>query len=194
MEVTQISFIWGIVALVCGAFMLSYGATLFRFVLAFAGFYVGFTIGMALPVPNTALQVILALVLGGVLAALLYWTVKFTLYAAGGLFGLVIGFLIASLIGQSGGTLATIIGVAGGVVGAIFGRSMGDIVMVLAAAAAGAYVSAIGLTILFSESIGEAGKGLLTINLQALVVLLVLFAVSMLAQMQIVDLRRRLRR
>lgn len=194
MDASQIGYIWGIVALICGAFMLTYGATLFRFVLAFAGFYLGFTIGMALPVPSQALQIALAFVLGGALAALLYFFVKFTLYLAGGLLGLVIGFLLASVIGQNGGTLGLIIGAAGGVLGAVFGRSLGDIVTVLAAAAAGAYVSVIGLSILFTDQVGEAGKGMLSVSLETLSILIVLFAVSVLAQMQIVDLRRRLRR
>jgi hypothetical protein len=194
MDATQISFIWGIVALVCGAFMLTYGATLFRFVLAFAGFYIGFTIGMALPVPSATLQVMLALVLGGIAAGVLYSLVAITMYAAGALLGLVAGFVIVSLFGMEGGWLSLVIAVAAGAIGGVFAKSLGTWATILASAAAGAYATVVGLNILFTESVAGAGQGLMPRSAAAIAVFIVFMAVSILAQAQIVDLRNRLRR
>ena len=36
------AFLWGVIALACGTVMIVYGASMFRVVLAFAGFYIGF--------------------------------------------------------------------------------------------------------------------------------------------------------
>ena len=38
------NFLLGVISIVCGSVMLVYGASLFRFVLAFAGFYAGWSL------------------------------------------------------------------------------------------------------------------------------------------------------
>lgn len=190
----SMTLIYGLIALICGAFMLTYGASLFRFVLAFAGFYIGFTIGMMLPIDSSALKLLLALVLGGVAGVALYSLVNMTLYLAGGILGLVVGMIIATLAGQTGGWLGSVLSLAGAAVGAFFGRSLGEWASVLASAGLGAYASVVGLNLLLNPSVVDAGNGFMPRTLPAFLVLLVLFAVSVLAQMQIQSLRRRLMR
>jgi hypothetical protein len=194
MDASQISFIWGIVALICGAFMLSYGASLFRYVLAFAGFYAGFAIVMAFNLDNQVGQLLIAMIVGAIAAVVLFMAVRITVYAAGGLFGLVLGFMVASIFGISGGWISAVLGVVGAGAGGYLGRNSGDLMMVLAAAAAGAYVSVIGLNILFTSETTATAAGLVPRSPVTLAIVIVLLAVSILAQMQILELRRRLRR
>ncbi len=184
---------YGLVALVCGAFMLTYGASLFRLVLAFAGFYVGFVAGMMIPAPSDFFQIMIAVVAGAAVAALLYFLTKITMYAAGALFGLVLGLLLASLFGQQGGTIAYIIGAAGAVVGGIFGKRMGSWAMILASAGAGAYATVVGVNLLLTDQATVMETGLMPTSLPAYLIFIVFAAVSILAQLQIVDLRRRIR-
>ena len=59
------AFLWGVIALACGTVMIVYGSTMFRVVLAFAGFYIGFgvvsaAIGSIGSGPSPALQTIVA--------------------------------------------------------------------------------------------------------------------------------------
>lgn len=183
-------FLWGIVALICGGFMMSYGAGLFRFVLAFAGFYIGFSLGMRIGAPSDSFQIMLALVLGGVLGAAFYFLVKLTLYFAGAILGLVVGLLIAGVFNWQDQTLGWILALAGLGLGGFFGPRLGDLVLVLAAASLGAYAAVMGMTMLLLP--GTETTGTIQQSAPAFIVFITLLAVSTLSQMQIRDLRRRL--
>lgn len=148
-------FIMGVVSLVCGTVMLVYGATLFRFVLAFAGFYLGFTLtmtglsGLGDHGPSPVVQALIAIVLGAAFGVALYSLVRITLHAAGAMLGLVIGLLIASLMPFNTAFMGGVISLGALVVGAIFGRHLGAGLTIFASALAGAYVTVTGLAMLF---------------------------------------------
>ncbi len=186
----DLQFLWGLVALICGGFIMSYGSGLFRFVLAFAGFYIGFSIGMRIGAPTDGFQIMLAVVLGGILGAVLYFLVKLTVYFAGAIFGLVLGLLIVSVFGWQDTTMGWIIGLAGLGLGGFFGPRLGDLVLVLAAAGLGAYAAVMGITMLLVDQ--TSSSGMMPSTAAAFIVFLTLAAVSTLTQMQIRDLRRRL--
>ncbi len=188
----EYAFLWGILTLISGAFMLVYGATLFRFVLAFAGFFVGFMIGMWIPAPSQFLQFLIALAIGAAGGIGLYFLVRASLYLAGALLGLVAGSFLAALLGLGDNWLTPVLSLGGAALGTIFGRSLGEWVKILAAAATGAYASVIGLNLLFNPQVIDADTSLMPRTGPAIAVFIVLVGVSILAQSQIIDLRRRL--
>ena len=66
------AFLWGVIALACGTVMIVYGASMFRVVLAFAGFYIGFGVvsawlGTLSTGPSPAMVTLIAAVLGAAL-------------------------------------------------------------------------------------------------------------------------------
>ena len=187
------NFLLGVISVVCGAVMLVYGASLFRFVLAFAGFYLGFILTMGgfgmlgANVPAVSMQYVLAVVLGAACGLILYSLVKITMYAAGAMLGLVLGLLVASLLPIGGSWIGGQIGLGGAVVGAVFGRKLGPSLTIFASAVAGAYVTVTGLAVLF----GLQGTyyGLMPTTAQTLVVFIVFAVISILAQFRVRHLR-----
>ena len=187
------NFLLGVISIVCGSVMLVYGASLFRFVLAFAGFYAGFILTMAGfrllgdGAPGIAAQYLLAVVLGAAAGLVLYSLVKITMYAAGAMLGLVIGLLIASLLPIGGTWIGSQVGLGGAVVGAVFGRKLGPSLTIFASAVAGACVSVAGLAVLFGQP--GAYSGLMPTTSQTLVVFIVFTVISILAQFRVRHLR-----
>lgn len=192
-------FLWGLIALVCGGFMLVYGASLIRVVLGFFGFFAGFVIAtvvmdwLGLSAGNAWLQLLVEVVLGAVLGLVFYNLVSLTVYLSGGVLGAGLAmFVIGALNLQADWLAVGITGVAT-VIGVIFGRNLGDWLPVLAASVAGAYASVVGIGLLFrgSETLAQSHR-LMPAGLAPIVVFLFLVVVGTLAQMQIRDLRRRL--
>ena len=187
------NFLLGVISVVCGAVMLVYGASLFRFVLAFAGFYLGFILTMGgfgmlgANAPAVSMQYVLAVVLGAACGLILYSLVKLTMYAAGAMLGLVLGLLVASLLPIGGSWIGGQIGLGRAVVGAVFGRKLGPSLTIFASAVAGAYVTVTGLAVLF----GLQGTyyGLMPTTAQTLVVFIVFAVISILAQFRVRHLR-----
>jgi len=192
------TLIWGLIALVCGGFMLVYGASLIRVVLAFFGFFAGFVVAtlvmnwLGLAAGNAWLQLLVEVIIGAVLGLVFYNLVSLTVYLSGGILGAGLAmFVIGALNLQADWLAVGITGVAT-VIGAIFGRNLGDWLPVLAASVAGGYASVVGVGLLFRSAEEVAANRLLPSGLAPIVVFLFLVVVGTLAQMQIRDLRRRL--
>jgi hypothetical protein len=186
------ALLWGIIALACGTVMLVYGASMFRVVLAFAGFYIGFGLVMGVlgtlgNAPSQAVQTIIAIILGAALGGVLYSFVRIAVYAAGGILGLVVALFFTSLLGLGNNWLLTVIALAGAGVGAVYGRFLGSWLTILASAFAGAYFAVTGLALIFSQ---QAPNGLMPVNARTLVVFVLLAAISFLAQSRTRNLRR----
>ena len=135
-------FLWGVIALACGAVMLVYGASMFRVVLAFAGFYIGFGLvwdflGSLGGDVSQTMQFIAAVVLGAALGGVLYSFASLAVYAAGAILGLVLALFFASLVGIGGSWLLTVLALAGVGAGAFGGRYLGQWLTILSSAIAG---------------------------------------------------------
>ena len=189
--------LWGVVALISGVFFSVYGYTLFRIVLLAIGFLLGFSIGMNLAASQPdIMRILISLVLGGLAGGLLYALFSLSLYIAGAVLGLVIALLVASILGlSSDGLLSSVAVVAGLAIGGFFGRFLGELVIILATAAAGSYAIVYGLALLFPASFGAEAGGpggsLLPISALTIIMIAALALVSGLAQYQILLLRRR---
>jgi hypothetical protein len=191
--------IWGAVLVGCGIFISVYGTLLFRFVLAMIGFAVGFAGALTLTDgQDTGLRLLVGLVAGAIAAGILFGLVRLGLWIAGGIVGIVLALMVASLTNQldDSGTVVSLLVVASAVPGAYFGRRLGDWIIILASAGAGALLIVYGLLIWFQDRLGtdltDPGRNL-NENL-TLVMVLALAAVSSLSQYNIVSLRRRLMR
>ncbi|CUS03534.2 membrane protein of unknown function [Candidatus Promineifilum breve] len=189
------NLIWGLVVLISGIFIASYGNMLFRFVLAFIGFALGFSlimwVGDGL---GQGLQLIVALVAGGIVAGLFYYLVKFSLYIAGGVMGLVIMASILGLFrlaGLDSGIFGWILAAVAAGLGGLFGHRLGNIVIVLATSLAGAYFVVLGLSALFITG-GDTEDPLALLGTAFPLVLFATIAlISFLAQHQVFSLRQR---
>jgi hypothetical protein len=191
--------IWGAVLVGCGIFISVYGTLLFRFVLAMIGFAVGFAGALTLTDgQDTGLRLLVGLVAGAIAAGILFGLVRLGLWIAGGIVGIVLALMVASLTNQldGSGTVVSLLVVAAAVPGAYFGRRLDDWIIILASAGAGALLIVYGLLIWFQDRLGtdltDPGRNL-NENL-TLVMVLALAAVSSLSQYNIVSLRRRLMR
>lgn len=195
-------FIWGAILVACGIFIAVYGNVLFRFVLAVIGFAAGFMATMTvLDGQEDTLRILVAMVVGGVAAAALYALVKFGLYIAGGILGLVIGLVLASLIGQLDGGVSLFAGIlmiAGAGTGGVFGHRLGSLVIILASATAGAFLTVYGLTIWFQDEFSATidttidDPSLALARSISLAIFLTISTISGLAQLRSSDLRYRL--
>jgi hypothetical protein len=194
------SVLWGVIALLVGIFVCSYGNVLFRFVLAFIGFAIGFSIMMWLgDVFSLPLQIVLAIVVGGILAAVFYTVFKFALYVAGGLMGFVIMLSLLSLFhigGMDLNWIGWILVLAAAGVGAFFARRLGDIVIVISTALIGSYFVVLGVLNIFLGNIlairEEMADPLLLLGAGfPLVLFLTIALISGLAQYQAFSFRRR---
>lgn len=195
--------IWGLVVVAAGIFVCAYGTALFRFVLAVIGFAVGFSLAMALvPVSAGAVGWIVALVAGGIGAAVLYSLFNLSLYIAGGILGIAIVMALLGLFGLTGGgqglgIVGWILVVVGAAVVGFFGKRLGDMVIVLATALAGATLVVYGLARVFGAAHIESASVDPTKVLSspfALLLWVTIVLISGLAQSQIRSLRQRLRR
>jgi hypothetical protein len=129
---------------------------LFRFVIAVLGFVIGFWLIMTiLPATNDVLRVTLAIIVGGIGAAILYSLFRLSLHIAGALLGGVVVMAVLALVGWIGngdfGVVSWILVIAGAVVVGFFGNRLGDAVISLATALAGAAAIVAGLSKLFSS-------------------------------------------
>jgi hypothetical protein len=136
------NFLWGVIALACGAVMLVYGASMFRVVLLVTGFYIGFSVvnvflGSLASGPGPGVRNAIAIVLG----------------AAGAMLGLVVAMLVASLFGFSRGWAVWLVGLGGCGLGALLGPHLGRSLTISASAVAGAYVAVI--SIMAQSRVGE---------------------------------------
>lgn len=194
------TLIWGIIALLCGGFMLVYGASLIRVVMAFFGFFLGFVVAtlvmewLGLAADNTWLQLAIEVILGAIIGVVFYNLVSLTVYLAGGILGAGLGAFIIGALNLQADWLAVGITLVAAVIGVLFGRSLGDWLPVLAASVAGAYASTVGIGLLFrdAEATAEVSQRLMPSGAAPIILFLFLVAVGTLAQMQIRDLRRRL--
>ncbi len=172
-----------------GMFISVYGNRLFRFALAAMGFGLGFLAAMSLFEDQEDItRVLIALAAGGVVAFLLFSLVKFSLYIAGGILGLVAGLVVVGVIGIFGpdldGVVGAVIAAAGTGLGAFFGRRLGSMVVLLASAAGGAFLIINGLEVLFNSrfDVDTADPTAVVSQKLTLVVFAILFGLSALSQ------------
>lgn len=188
----------GLVTVAAGIFVCVYGNMLFRFVMAVLGFVIGFWLIMAIfPTTNDALRILLAIVVGGIGAAILYSLFRLALHIAGALIGAVVVMAVLALVGWVGngsfGVFSWILVIAGAAVVGFFGNRLGNAVISLAAALAGAAAIVAGLSKLFSSAVPTFDDPIrIMSNGFAFVLFVVIAIMSALAQLQIADLRRRL--
>src|SRR5262245_44566540 len=194
-------FIWGLILVVSGVFMAVYGSVLFRFVLAVLGFAVGFGGAYALlSDQDTAQRILVGLVAGAILAALLFALIRVGLYIAGGVLGIVVALIISGLFGwldNGVGWTAAILLIGGGGAGGFFGNRLGDWIIILATAGAGALLVVNGVIVWFQEEYASDLTGDITSNLdktEVLVVFFIVFAIAFLSQLNSTKLRDRLYR
>ena len=187
--------LWGIIVLICGIFIASYGNVMFRFALAFMGFALGFSLVMWLGGGlDTTIRIVFGIVAGSVLALTFYMLVKFMLHIAGGVVGLVLMMALLGLFqlgGLKGGAFGWVLAVAAAIGGGLIGNRLGNMVVVLASALAGAYLVVLGLAALYLVGM-EADKPFELLSASfPLVLFLSIFAISFLAQLQAQRLRQR---
>ncbi len=193
--------LWGAVVIGAGIFLSVYGSLLFKFALAAMGFGVGFVGGWWLleGQDNDAMRMLIALVAGGVVAVLLFSLVRFGLYIAGAVLGAVLAIVVGGLIDIIGPTpdrwlmIILLIGGVGG--GGFFGNRLGNWIIVLATAAAGAFLVVDGVQIWFASRIaGDLDDPTQTLGQKlTLVVFLIVFGIAALSQNESMKLRRRIR-
>lgn len=193
-------FIWGLVAIVAGSFFCIYGYTLFRFVLAAFGFLTGYSLAMGLTESQPEfIRLIIGVVAGGLGAGLLYYLYSVSMYIAGAILGFVVSLLLTSLLlvmRVDNAVLSIILVLVGLGLGAWFGRNLGELIIILATSAMGAYVIVYGFVLFFSDSFGvepEMLGGRIPLSWETIVLLLAFGIISGLAQYQILTLRRRVR-
>jgi len=188
------TFLWGVIALACGTVMLVYGASMFRVVLLFGGFYIGFSLvslglGGLESGPSPFVRTLIAIVLGAALGGILFSMVRITVYAAGAILGLVVALMFTSLFGFGSGWLISLIGLGGAGLGIVIGPRLGNWLTIIASALAGSYVSVLGLAKLFGIP-DTGGAGTMPVNPSTLVVFALLAVISILAQSRVGSLRR----
>lgn len=188
------NFLWGVIALTCGAVMLVYGASMFRVVLLVAGFYIGFALvnvllGSISGGPGPGVRNAIAIVLGAAAGFVLFSMARLTVYAAGAMLGLVAAMFLASLLGFSRGWAVWIIGLGGTGLGAFLGPHLGRSLTIISSAVAGSYVTVIGLARLFGVPEAMAA-GTMPVNSRTLTVFILLAVISILAQSRVGELKR----
>ncbi len=193
--------LWGALVIGAGIFLSVYGSLLFKFALAAMGFGIGFVGGWwLLEGQDDAMRILVALVAGGVIAVLLFSLVRFGLRIAGAILGVVLAFVIGGIIDIIGPTpdrwlmIILIVGGIGG--GGFFGNRLGDWIIILATAAAGAFLVVDGIQIWFASRIaGDLDDPTQTLAQKlTMVVFLVIFGIAALSQNESIKLRRRIRR
>ncbi|HHW85144.1 MAG TPA: hypothetical protein GX400_02910 [Chloroflexi bacterium] len=192
-------FWMGIVLAACGIFLLVYGGLLFRFTLAVGLFVVGFSLASWLFSSQTDLiRILISLVAGGALAIVGYALVRMVLHIAGGLLGAVLVLVVLSLLPfDMPGFLSIILILAGAGAVGFFGNRLGDWVIILATALAGAYAVVLGLTRMFPTAVEASadyvasGSAYVPFTGAAFAVFVIVFLIGALAQDRIRSLRGR---
>ncbi|MCL4288488.1 MAG: hypothetical protein KJ006_12700 [Thermoleophilia bacterium] len=193
---TASEFVFGAAMIAGGVFVGVYGEQLFRFVLAVIGFAIGFgAVYLLLDGQSDAVRLLFGVIVGGIAAGVLFMLVDFGLYIAGGIAGAVVGVMLAAILGLSGETVpAAILTLAGAGAVGFFGKRIGAVIVPLGTAAAAALMVVYGFAAWFGSELdvdlGSPGKELE--KTQLIVLVLVVFSLSFLAQWNIADLRRRL--
>ena len=148
---------WGVLVIVAGVFVASYGTLLFRLALAAMGFGVGFLVAMRITEGQDAsLRVLISFAVGGIAALLLYSLIQVGTYVAGGILGLILGIVIAGLLRALGISipdwLVTLLAVAGAGGAGFLAPRFGGMVTLLSSAVAGAFLVTNGLNVLFQDN------------------------------------------
>ena len=187
MDIT--TFVWGLVVVCAGAFVSVYGLILFKFALAAMGFGLGFVgAWWLLDSQSDSMRLLISLAIGGVAAIVLFALARFGVYVAGAILGIVLAFVIGGLFEIFGPHLSapvmwilTIAGIAGG---GFIGPRIGQLIVLLATSGAGAFLVVDGLRIWFDANIeGDTAEPTQLLgNSFAMVVFVVLFAISALSQ------------
>lgn len=189
----------GIVLAACGIFLLVYGGLLFRFSMAVGLFVIGFSLASWLfSGQEDLIRILVSLVVGGALAAVGYALVRMVLHIAGGLLGAVLVLLVLSLLPLDMPSFLNIILIlaGAGVIG-FFGNRLGDWVIILATALAGAYAVVLGLTRMFPTAVEAnadyiaSGSAYVPFTGPAFAVFVIIFLIGALAQDRIRSLRGR---
>lgn len=193
-----VEILWGAVTIGAGMFIAVYGSLLFRFALAAMGFGIGFVGSWWLLDSQTdTTRVLVSLAVGGVAALALYSLIRFGVYIAGAILGLVLAVLVGGIIDILGPTpdgIVMWILVAGGVGGGgLLGPRLGNLVITLATAAAGSYLVVDGIQIWFSSRIqGNLDDPSQTLAQKlTLIIFLIIFGISFLSQNNSRKLRHR---
>lgn len=173
--------VWGLLAVISGIFICAYGYSLFRAVLAGAGFIVGlwlaarFTVGQ-----DDLIRLLVSLLLGGGLAVVLYSLHRLGLYIAGALGGVIIGFMVVGILNITEGTGTLVLVVVTAIIGAVLARAAGELAVIAGTSLLGGYAVLYGLSILF-PGVLSATSDSATITMTpfntALLVVIVLVAV-----------------
>jgi hypothetical protein len=179
------SLIWGIVVIACGVFVCVYGNKLFRLTLGAMGFGLGFigTWWLAGSQPM-GIQIGVSLVAGAIGAVVLYSLIRVGVYIAGGLLGLVVGLLIVSIFNLDNTTFIGLILLVG--VGGIgfLGNRLASLIIPLATGAAGAFMVAYGLVLMFAGELTADTSPLHILGSPlALTIFVIIVAISALGQL-----------
>ncbi|MGN6030596.1 MAG: TM7S3/TM198-like domain-containing protein [Thermomicrobiales bacterium] len=191
-------FFWGLLVICSGVFIGVYGSMLFRFALAAMGFGLGF-LGTLTVLSNqgTSTRVLIALAVGGVAAVALYSLVKFGIYIAGAIFGLVLSFVVSSLLSivsaQPGHWLVTVLALVGAGAGGFLAPRFASLAIILATSAASAYLIVNGIQVWYANDLDVhyANPGTALSNRLSLIVFLIVFAMAFLSQFAMRTLRSR---
>jgi hypothetical protein len=193
--------LWGIAVIGAGVFISVYGNLLFRFALAAMGFGVGFLATMRLlDGQEQTSRILIAFAIGGIAAILLYSLVRFTVYIAGGVLGLVAGFVVLGVIdiftARPDGLVQTIVALGGATGGAFLGNRIANVAVLLASAAGGAFLMVNGLHVLFASQFGAdtADPASNVATKFSLVIFALLFALGALGQWNAQRFRQRILR
>lgn len=187
MDIT--AFIWGLVVVGAGAFICVYGLILFKFALAAMGFGLGFVgAWWILDSQSDTTRMLISLAVGGIGAVVLFSLARFGVYVAGAILGIVLALVVGGLFEIFGPRLSDpvmwILAVAGVAGGGIIGPRIGQLIVLLATSGAGAFLVVDGLRIWFDANIegDTAHPDRLLGNSFAMVIFVVIFAISALSQ------------
>lgn len=191
-------FLWGLLVICSGVFIGVYGSMLFRFALAAMGFGLGFLGTLTvLDSQGASTRLLIALAVGGVAAIVLYSLVKFGIYAAGAIFGLVLSFVISSLLAivasTPSQTVVTILALVGAGAGGFLAPRFASLAIILATSIASAYLIVNGIQIWYAKDLGlhYDNPGTALSNRLSMIVFLIIFAMSFLSQFAMRTLRGR---
>lgn len=191
-------FLWGLVVIAAGVFICVYGLMLFKFALAAMGFGAGFVgAWWLLSSQSDSMRLLISLVAGAIGAFVLFSLVRFGVYVAGAILGLVIALVAGGLITIIGpnvnDTVMIILAGAGLIGGGVFGQRIGQLVVLLATAGMGAFLVVDGLRVWFDTKLSGAGEDPHTLlgNSFAMMLFVTIFAISALSQYNARGLMRR---
>lgn len=181
--------VWGLILIAAGVFLIVYGSAYYRYALAAIGFGIGFLGSLGFTIELGLLtRLLIAIGAGIVGATLLYLLVNFSFVIAGAIFGLIVALLLLGILELFApvppGLLVALLILAGLGLGGYFGKDMGQIVVLLATTAAGAFLIVSGLGAMYDSRL--SGDGLEPLDHLAqrfgLVLFLILFVIGFLTQ------------